>query len=89
MKIKLIRTGGFIPITKESEIEADLTNDDLANLIKIIELSPSVSKIKDGTYYELLIGDEQVSINPDNIPEGYKEIFEKLKRNLKIVHKGK
>jgi len=34
MKIKLIRTGGFIPITKAVEAEVNLTDKELNRLIK-------------------------------------------------------
>jgi hypothetical protein len=88
MKIKLIRTGGFIPITKVTESDMNLSDQELATLLKIIQSSPSAPRIKDGTYYELMVGSNVTPIDLGKVPNEYKALFEKLKRDLRIVKLG-
>jgi hypothetical protein len=85
MKIKLIRTGGFIPITKAVEAEVNLTDKELNRLIKIIQSSPSAPRIKDGNYYELTVGSSSTPVDLEKVPDEYKDLFSKLKSDLKII----
>jgi hypothetical protein len=85
MKIKLIRTGGFIPLTKEAEAEVNLSDKQLKSLLEIIQPDHIPSPIKDGQYYLLEIGKSSTTIDLDKIPEEYKPIFNKLKKELKIM----
>jgi hypothetical protein len=85
MKIKLVRTGGFIPINKAAEAEMDLSEQDLASLLEVIKSSPSAPRIKDGFSWELTAGDIVTPVDPEKVPAKYKALFEKLKSNLKIV----
>lgn len=85
MKIKLIRTGGFIPITKAAETEVDLTDNELVKLLEVIQPDPAAPRIKDGNYYELTVGTSRAPIDLEKIPDEYKAIFIKLKSDLKIV----
>jgi hypothetical protein len=84
MKIKLIRTGGFIPITKMAEVEADYTDKEIVRLIEVIRRDPSAPKIKDGNSYQLNIGTNITPVDLEKVPEEYKELFNKLKSELKI-----
>jgi hypothetical protein len=85
MKIKLIRTGGFIPVKKASEAEVNLSGQELEDLLKIIRYDPSSKRIKDGTQYQLVAEDKATPVNLDNVPGKYEELFSKLKGDLKIV----
>ena len=85
MKIKLVRTGGFIPIIKESEAEVNITDKELAKLLGLIQSDPSAPRIKDGNCWELTAGDLVTPVDPEKVPEEYKGLFDKLKQNLKIV----
>jgi hypothetical protein len=85
MKIRLVRTGGFIPITKAAEVEADLSEHDLASLLNIIKSSPSAPRVKDGNHWELIVGDIVIPIDPEKVPDEHKALFEKLKSDLKVV----
>ena len=85
MKIKLIRTGGFIPITKVAEAEVDFTDQELVRLIEVIKHDLSAPRIKDGNYYQLDIGNISEPIDLEKVPEEYKELFSKLKNSMKIV----
>lgn len=85
MKIKLIRTGGFIPIIKMAEVEVNYSDQELVRLIDIIKRDPSAPKIKDGNNYQLNIGDNNTPVDLGKVPEEYKELFNKLKSEMRIV----
>jgi hypothetical protein len=85
MKIKLIRTGGFIPITKTVEADVNLTYEELAGLLKIIQSGPAAPRVKDGNYYELTVGSNSTPVDLEKVPDEYKALFSKLKSDLKIV----
>lgn len=85
MKIKLIRTGGFIPITKAVEADVNLTDKELNRLLKIIQSGPSAPRVKDGNYYELTVGSSSTPVDLEKVPEEYKALFSKLKGDLKII----
>lgn len=87
MKIKLIRTGGFIPVTKVAEADVDLTEKELKGLLDSIRHNPSANRIKDGTYYELSVGSSSTPVDLEKVPEKYKSLFGKLKNDLKILKK--
>jgi hypothetical protein len=88
MKIRLIRTGGFIPVTKAAETEADLSYKELVSLLEVIRADPSAPRIKDGNSYELRVGNNSTSIDLDKVPEKYCSLFTKLKSEMKIIKEG-
>jgi hypothetical protein len=85
MKIKLIRTGGFIPITKEAEADVNLSDKQVKQLLDIIQPDRIPSPIKDGHYYLLDIGTKSTLIDLEKVPDEYKALFSKLKDDLKII----
>ena len=88
MKIKLIRTGGFIPITKEVETEVNLTDKEMDRLLQVIQRDSVSPRIKDGSYYELTVGSSSTPVDLEKVPDEYKAIFSKLKSDLKILKPG-
>jgi hypothetical protein len=88
MKIKLIRTGGFIPVTKAAETEVSLTDKELERLLEVIKPDPSAPKVKDGNYYEVTVGTRSKPVDLEKVPDEYKALFSKLKDNLKIIKQG-
>jgi hypothetical protein len=85
MKIKLVRTGGFIPVKKVAETETNITDQELVRLLEIIRRDPSASRIKDGQYYELTAGSSSSQVDLEKVPSEYKALFSKLTSNLKFV----
>ena len=85
MKVKLIRTGGFIPVTKAAETEVNLTDKELVRLLEVIHPDPVAPRIKDGNYYELSYGKYSSPVDLGKVPDEYKTLFSKLKSNLKII----
>jgi len=85
MKIKLIRTGGFIPITKAVETEVNLTDKEMDRLLQVIQRDPVSPRIKDGSYYELTVGSSSTPVDLEKVPDEYKTLFSKLKSDLKII----
>ena len=88
MKIKLIRTGGFIPITKAVETEVNMTDKEMDRLLQVIQRDPVSPRIKDGSYYELTVGSSSTPVDLEKVPDDYKTLFSKLKNELKIVKPG-
>ena len=85
MKISLIRTGGILPIIKKAQTELHLDDNDLDELISSIKADDSPGKMRDNTRFQLEYKDQTVSIDLEKVPPQYKEVFEQLKDNLKIV----
>jgi len=85
MKIKLIRTGGFLPVTKVAETEVDLSENEMNRLLEAIKPDPSARRIKDGNYYEITVGSNSCPVDMDKVPKEYKNLFSKLKSDLKIL----
>lgn len=85
MKIRLIRTGGFIPVTKAAEADVDLTDKELDRLLKIIQPDPAAQRIKDGQYYEIAVGTISKPVDLEKVPDKYRALFGKLKNDLKII----
>jgi hypothetical protein len=85
MKIKLVRTGGFIPITRVAEAEVDLSENEIALLLEIIKSSPFTPKIKDGNYWELTVGNVVTPVDLEKVPDKYRSLFVRLKGDLRIV----
>jgi hypothetical protein len=85
MKIKLIRTGGFIPVTKVAETEVSLTVKELDTLLEVIQPDPDAPRIKDGNYYELAVGSRSKPVDLEKVPDEYKALFSKLKNDLRII----
>jgi len=85
MNIKLLRTGGLIPVKKSAEIETNLTDVQLERLIKFLKSAPEPPRFKDGTNYILTAGDIVAHIDPDKVPEEFKTLLDQLKRELKFI----
>ena len=85
MKIKLIRTGGFIPITKEAEADVNLSDKQVRQLLEVIQPDRIASPIKDGHNYLIEIGTNSTAVDLEKVPEEYKDLFSKLKGDLKII----
>jgi hypothetical protein len=84
MKIKLIRTGGFIPVKKSAEMDINISDNEIGRLIEIIKPDTTAPRIKDGNYYELTVGKSIVPVDMEKVPEEYRELFDNLKSRLKI-----
>jgi len=88
MKIKLIRTGGFIPVIRMAETEINISDSDLGILLKVIRAEPDAPKIKDGNYYELTVGSARIPVDLNKVPAEYQKLFIKLKEDLRIIKPG-
>ena len=85
MKIKLVRTGGFIPVTKAAEGDLDLSDKQLTALLGMIQSNPAAGKVKDGNYWEITVGNVVTPVDLEKIPDEYRGVFDKLKGEMKIV----
>ena len=84
MKIKLIRYGGFIPLIKVAEKDTDFTEEEINSLLASIKADQKRPRIKDGNSWELSIDGNSTFIDPEKIPDEYKDLFRELKNNLRI-----
>ena len=85
MRITLLRTGGFIPVTKKAETEVDWTNDEMEKLMDKIRIEDNEPGNKrDATSYELIYDGGTCPIDIEKVPPQYRSTFDDLKDNLKI-----
>ena len=85
MKIQLVRTGGIIPVTKQSEADINWTEADVQQLKKAAgstALDPG--KTRDGVYYHIQTEFEKFAIDWPKIPSKHRNILERLKDKLII-----
>jgi len=85
MHITLIRSGGFIPVTKKAETDVSWTDAELQALLTKIEADDEPGNRRDATSYELETNAGTCSIDIDKVPAQYAGVFNELKNNLKIV----
>jgi hypothetical protein len=85
MKIKLTRTGGLMPIKKASEIDADVSETLINRFIDFLKSAPPAPRYKDGTNYEISLGDEAYPLNIEKLPDEFRDLVDNLKNNLKTV----
>ena len=85
MKIKLTRNGGLLPVKKSAEAEIDIKIEELDRLLDLIKADPSAIRIKDGTIYDLSVGNTVTRVDLERVPKEYQVFFEKLKLALKVV----
>jgi len=87
MKINLIRTGGFIPVTKKAEQEVDWSEEEVQLLIDAIKTGEAPGHARDKAGYHINYNAETFSIDWEKIPAKYITTFEELKDKLAIVKK--
>jgi hypothetical protein len=86
MKIKLVQTGGLLPVKKEASLEVPWSDDDFQNLIsKIKETNVKDSPARDAIGYILEANGKETSIDIKKIPKQHLPIFNDLKKNLTII----
>lgn len=72
-------------MTKTAEADVNISDQEIGKLIKIIQPDPSAPRIRDGNYYELTVGENRVPVDMEKVPDKYKDLFSKLKSELRIV----
>jgi len=87
MKIKLVQSGGLLPVTKEALTEVDWTKEECENILSQIALKDNnySSPVRDGIDYTIEINNKEVGVDLEKATGKYAEIFAQLKKNLKIV----
>lgn len=87
MKIKLVQSGGFLPVTKEAVTEADLSKEECENMLKQIAVTAKhkSSLVRDGIGYTIELNNKEIDIDIEKASGKSAEILEYLKKNMKIV----
>jgi hypothetical protein len=85
MRITLLRTGGFIPMTKKAETEVNWTDEEMEKLIDKIKIEDDEPGNKrDATSYQLMYAGGTYPIDIEKVPPEYGSTFDELKNNLKV-----
>ncbi|MEO5891960.1 MAG: hypothetical protein ABIQ31_17060 [Ferruginibacter sp.] len=86
MKIKLVQSGGFIPVTKEAVTEVDWTKEEGEHFLSQVAMDNSTpSRVRDGIDHTVEINNKEVTIDLAKAQGKYAAVFDALKKNLKIV----
>ena len=86
MKIKLVRTGGLLPVTKEAVGEVDWSEKEFGDLMLAIGTKEDAdSPARDQVYHILEAKGKTFSIDLTKIPKAYRPAFNKIISNLKTV----
>jgi hypothetical protein len=87
MKIKLVQSGGLLPVTKEAATEVDWTKEECESILSqiAVEENKKSSQIRDGIDHTIEINNKEVTVNLEKASGKYAEVFDRLKKNLKIV----
>ena len=86
MKIKLSVSGGLVPIYKEAVIESAISDKELAALLSAIEIKGKTKGMaRDAKNYMLEVNGKTVPVDPNLVPEHFRELFNELINNLKRV----
>ena len=87
MKIKLVQSGGFLPVTKEAVAEVNWTKEESEHILShiMVDDSKTSSQVRDGIDHTIEINNKEVTVDLAKAPKKYAEIFDQLMKNLKIV----
>jgi len=86
MEIKLQRVGGLLPVVKECALRVDWSEEELKKLLKKIHVTKKPnSQSRDMTSYYLEVDGKAVPVDLAKVPSQYKDTFNDLTENLKIV----
>lgn len=87
MKIKLVQSGGLLPVTKEAVTDVDWTKEESKKFLNEIAADDKKksSQVRDGIDHTIEIDNKEVSVDLEKVSGKYAEVFDHLKKNLKIV----
>lgn len=86
MKIKLVQSGGLLPLVKEAEIQVHWSVDEILQMIKAIEPADDGAGAKrDGFFYALVIGEKEIPVDPARASGKFGAVLGTLKQHLRIV----
>lgn len=86
MKIKLVQSGGFLPVTKVAVADVDWSDDEWGNLISVIGENEKIdSPARDALYHTLEANGKEVPVNLSKTPEAFRGVIEDLRAKLIIV----
>lgn len=85
MKIKLIESGGIVPVNKEAELEVGWTKEECDTLLKTINYSGGAGSARDAIGHSLVVQGKETDIQLSKVPAKYKSVFNQLVKNLQFV----
>ena len=86
MNIKLVQTGGLLPVKKEASADVDWSDEDLKGILSEITMEkPEKTLVRDGIGYILEVNGKETSIDMAKIPKNHLPVFNELKKKLTIM----
>lgn len=86
MKIKLVQSGGILPIKKEATADVPWSDDDLQDLLSKSKSRESNNLLaRDAIYYTLEANGNETSIDMSKVPKQHLPVFNDLKKKLTII----
>jgi hypothetical protein len=85
MKIKLIESGGIVPVNKVAETETEWTKEECDSLLKLIAADATGSPARDTISHSLVVNGKETEIDLSKLPARYRPLFNKLVKHLQYV----
>ena len=87
MKIKLVQSGGILPVIKEAVTDVDWTKEESKKFLNEIATDDKKksSQVRDGIDHTIEIDNKEVTVDLEKVPGKYAEVFDHLRKSLKIV----
>ncbi len=87
MKIKLVQSGGLLPVTKEAATDVDWSKEEVEKILSHIAVKDDKksSQVRDGIDHTIEINNKEVPVDLDKASGKYAEVFDHLRKNLKII----
>jgi hypothetical protein len=87
MKIKLVQSGGFLPVTSEAETEVNWSKEEVGKLLDQIRLKQGhgASALRDGIDHSIEIDHQEIPVDLAKASGKYAEVLGRLRDSLKII----
>ncbi|MDE3249150.1 MAG: hypothetical protein KGO82_10845 [Bacteroidota bacterium] len=82
MKIKLVETGGIVPLNKEAEAETEWTKEECEHLLKLIASNTAGSAARDAISHSLIVNRKETPIDLSKLPAKYRTLFNQLLKDM-------
>jgi hypothetical protein len=86
MKIKLIQSGGLLPVKKVASIDVSWSEQDFENVMSKIRVDEKEnSLVRDGISYQLEVDGNEIAVDLNKVPGEHLSVFKDLKSKLTIL----
>jgi uncharacterized protein YacL (UPF0231 family) len=86
MKIKLIQSGGLLPVKKVASTDVSWSEKDLEDVMSKIRIEETEhSLVRDGISYQLEVNGNEIAVDLNKVPGEHLSVFKDLKSKLTIL----